>query len=65
MSDPIIDKVFNLLDEWRHLPKYQLERRAPTYTLLLFLPDVCSKALNTTSRLEPIIPEFPMKKDSR
>lgn len=29
-----IDALFNLLDEWRCLPKYQLERRANIFFAL-------------------------------
>ena len=39
MTDPTIDGVFELLDKWRHLPGYQLERRADIY-FAMFLPDV-------------------------
>ena len=39
MDDPRIDRIFDLLDGWRHLPAYQLERRADIF-FGLFLPDV-------------------------
>ena len=60
MTNPDINSVFKLLDEWRHLPKYQLERRADIY-IALFLPVVLKDHLCLNS--EPaIIPEFPMRK---
>ena len=62
MSDPIIDKVFDQLDQWRHLPKYQLERRADIY-FAMFLPIVLQKHFNTEFK-NTIIPEFPLKKDN-
>ena len=36
---PTIERVFKLLDNWRHLPDYQLERRADIF-FALFLPEV-------------------------
>ena len=62
---PIIADLFCLLDRWRHLPNYQLERRADVF-FALFLPEVleahllernCSVEINRT-----LIPEFPIKK---
>ena len=37
MADKMIDDLFNLLDERRHLPKYKLELRASPF-FELFLP---------------------------
>ena len=64
VADPNINDVFKLLDEWRHLPDYQLERRADIY-FALFLPKVLGKHCGTP--INPlIIPEFPLKQpDSR
>ena len=60
MTDPTIYDLFNLLDDWRHLPKYQLERRADLF-FALFLPDVLEQHCDTP--INPlIIPEFPLKK---
>ena len=62
MTKPTIDHVFNLLDNWRHLPKYQLERRADIY-FAMFLADVLKEHCGTS--INPIIiPEFPLKKDN-
>ena len=49
---PTIERVFDLLDSWRHLPTYQLERRADIF-FALFLPEVLKADL--------LIPEFPIK----
>ena len=59
---PTIEGVFGLLDRWRHLPAYQLERRADIF-FALFLPEVLREFDQTkTEVLHPIIPEFPIKK---
>ena len=57
---PTIDHVFELLDDWRHLPTYQLERRADIF-FALFLPEVLREFDQTTEVRCPIIPEFPIK----
>jgi len=55
------DRVFHLLDKWRHLPNYQLERRADVY-FAIFLRDFLQ--FRTGSDLQEIlIPEFPIKRD--
>jgi len=55
--DPV-DRVLTLLDKWRHLPKYQLERRADIFFglyLHAFLQD------RFAVRLRPqLVPEFPI-----
>ena len=63
---PTIERVFELLDRWRHLPNYQLERRADIF-FALFLPEVLeahlSKQENCSVEINPtLIPEFPIKK---
>lgn len=61
MTELFIKAVLDRLDDWRHLPDYQLERRADIY-FALFLPVVLEKYLHTP--INPtIIPEFPLKKD--
>ena len=62
MTNPTLQMVFSLLDQWRHLPAYQLERRADIF-FGLFLPDVLDdhlrpKGLTVDQRL---IPEFPLR----
>lgn len=55
-----IDTLFSLLDEWRHLPAYELERRVDIF-FALFLPDVLSTHFDV--ELHPmIIPEFPLRR---
>ena len=59
MTTRTIETVFDTLDEWRHLPKYQLERRADIF-FALFLTDVLEKHCSTKfERL--VIPEFPLR----
>lgn len=55
-----VNKVFDLLDRWRHFPCYQLERRADIF-FAMYLPALMEELLETP--LDPIvIPEFPLKK---
>ncbi|MCB9540785.1 MAG: hypothetical protein H6704_31575 [Myxococcales bacterium] len=56
-----IDPVFDLLDRWRHLPAYQLERRADVY-FALYLPEVLEAVTGTP--IDPrLVPELPIKRD--
>ena len=57
--DPI-DRVFDRLDDWRHLPSYQLERRADIF-FSLYLPEVLEHALGMPFD-ERLVPEFPVVK---
>ena len=51
--------VFNLMDDWRHLPGYRLEARAAPF-FALYLRDVLSARLDV--KLHPIVvPEFPLR----
>lgn len=54
-----VEKMLENLDDWRHLPKYQLERRADLF-FGLFVRDVVASHLNIELN-EIIIPEFPYK----
>ena len=58
--DPYMDKIFHLLDYWRHLPAYRLEPRADIF-FAAFLPEIIETAFDTSVR-EPIIPEFPFRR---
>lgn len=51
-------KLFDLLDDWRHLPAYQLERRADIF-FALYLDKILGKLKNASVDL--IIPEFPLR----
>ena len=53
-----IERVFDLLDGWRHLAGYQLERRADIF-FALFLPEVLEEHCGVKIR-RPLIPEFPV-----
>lgn len=54
-----LESVLCLLDRWRHLPSYQLERRADVI-FALFLPEVLKKQFCTGNLC--LVPEFPIKK---
>lgn len=53
-----INKLFDLLDDWRNLPAYQLERRADIF-FAIHLENVIEKILGT--KIDIIIPEFPVR----
>ena len=60
-SEMSLERVLALMDKWRHLPAYQLERRADVL-FGLFLPDVLGTHFGI--KVNPIlIPEFPIKKE--
>lgn len=54
----LINNIFDNMDVWRHLPAYQLERRADIF-FSIYLPDLLSHkyCLN----IENLIPEFPIR----
>ena len=60
-----IELVFDLLDEWREFPSYQLERRADIYFALL-LPDIMKDFSEDCKNIKhrDIIPEFPLKNEN-
>ena len=52
--------VFDRMDAWRHLPKYQLERRSDIF-FSLYLPEALEAKLGFPIRAE-VTPEFPVRK---
>jgi hypothetical protein len=54
-----IDTLFDRMDAWRHLPNYQLERRADLF-FSLYLPEVLEAKLGFPIA-EQIVPEFPVR----
>ena len=60
---PSVERIFGLLDKWRHLPAYQLERRADIF-FALFLPEVLEKHCCIEIK-DPFIPEFPIDKKQK
>lgn len=69
-NETIIEKVLKQLDEWRHFPTYQLERRADIF-IGLCLPEIICDNFNKTEELREnplvpeeltVIPEFPLHK---
>ncbi|MCP4600495.1 MAG: hypothetical protein GY847_08180, partial [Proteobacteria bacterium] len=61
MASEFINTVFNNLDHWRHLPNYQLERRADIF-FSIYLKGVVENATGIELEDE-IIPELPIKRD--
>lgn len=57
----MIDKMFDLLDDWRRLPAYQLERRADIF-FALYLPHIMKARFGAHVDHDHIIPEFPVHK---
>lgn len=55
------ESIFEQLNRWRLLPKYQLERRLDIF-IAMCLPKILKKAKLNVS-LSDIIPEFPLRKD--
>jgi hypothetical protein len=56
-----LNQLFDQLDDWRHLPAYQLERRADIF-FSLYLPEVLFKTKSLGLAEMPIlIPEFPCR----
>jgi hypothetical protein len=53
-----INNLFDILDDWRNLPAYQLERRADIF-FAIHLEDIIQKVLGT--KIDLIIPEFPVR----
>ncbi len=56
-----IEDIFDTLDRWRHLPAYQLERRADIF-FSLYLAEVIEAHTGTAVAAESI-PELPIKRD--
>jgi len=52
-----VQRIFDNLDSWRHLPSYQLERRADAF-FSAYLPDILE--LRFGSKPAHLIPEFPI-----
>ena len=56
-----VSELFKLLDDWRKLPAYQLERRADIF-FALYMREITHKIFNSNETIT-IIPEFPIKQD--
>ena len=57
----LLSCALKTLDEWRHLPDYQLERRVDVFFGLL-LPAIVKDAFGLKCEPETVIPEFPLHK---
>jgi hypothetical protein len=56
-----LETVFRHLDQWRHLPNYQLERRADVF-FSVYLKDVVEELVGV-ALADKLIPELPIKRD--
>ena len=56
-----IEKIFEILNDWRLLPNYQLERRADIF-FALYLPEIIKQKFDIEITYDNIIPEFPLRK---
>jgi len=56
-----LDRVFENLDRWRHLPAYQLERRADIF-FSVYLKGVVEEVTGVALQ-EEMLPELPIKRD--
>jgi len=61
MCETIEQEIFRRLDDWRHLPKYQLERRADIF-FAIYLKEILNKCLKDKPSIDLVIPEFPIRK---
>lgn len=52
-----INRLFDNMDTWRHLPAYQLERRADIF-FSIYLPEVLAEKYG--AEIGGIVPEFPV-----
>ena len=55
-----ICRIFDTLNDWRHLPAYQLERRVDLF-FAIYLP-YALEARRCVKIKEGLVPEFPIKK---
>ena len=55
-----INRIFDQLDDWRHLPTYQLERRADIF-FALYLQEILEHYTGQAIH-EILVPEFPLRK---
>lgn len=53
--------MFDRLDRWRHLPAYQLERRADIF-FAVYLPEVIAESVGVALH-DVVLPELPIKRD--
>lgn len=53
-----IKQLFDNMDRWRHLPSYQLERRADAF-FSMYIPEVLAEKYGV--EIEGLIPEFPVR----
>ena len=57
----LLHRVLCTLDQWRHLPAYQLERRMDVF-IGLYLPEIVEAEFGWPRESLCVIPEFPLHK---
>lgn len=57
--ETMVNRLFGLMDSWRHLPAYRLEPRADIF-FALYLPALVTEKLGLDVRA--VLPEFPLRK---
>lgn len=57
----LLCSAFTTLNDWRHLPAYQLERRVDVFFGLL-LPEIVEAEFGIERKYLEVIPEFPLRK---
>ena len=60
-TEDLLRRTFDTLDEWRHLPAYQLERRVDVYFGLL-LPEIVEAQFGVAQKDLVVVPELPLHK---
>lgn len=60
-----VDKIFEHLNDWIKLPKYQLERRVDIF-FSIYLSKILDKKLGIKrEQIKEILPEFPLRKEMK
>ena len=60
-TEDLLHRALETLDEWRHLPAYQLERRVDVYFGLL-LPEIVEAQFGVAKEDLEVVPELPLHK---
>ena len=60
-----LDKIFEYLNDWMKLPKYQLKRKVDRF-FSIYLEEILSKKLEIRKKqIKEILPEFPLRKEKK
>ena len=64
-AERVLRSVFDQLEEWHHLPAYQLERRVDVFFGMVLPRILEARGVVSESSKLTVIPEFPLHKDLR